>query len=809
MGRSQGRGPLGVIAALLGVCLLAASPLLLYRSVASVTRSQQQVLQVLQQSLADVKAERDAATSQMDAIKTQLLELQDSMDQKVTQLSGLSSVAEDIKFDLDKHNAQFSPADRISEQPASAIVRIDSKGQYVASPSIIKLPSGRLLVALERAVTWGQTKETTMKLIYSSDDGGSSWQRAAVVGPMNWPQIFSCASGTYLMGTERHFSANNNLVISKMLDDKGTSWSVPTKLTDGISVVSANQGVDVSLGRVTKAFEVIPSLAAPLVKTNLTQAVKVVIEGGVDGPTWEHQPVLELHVLDTTGFVLYTLVKVPYRDKALFFRIDKIDAGRKIVSARLERFNLFWQKEGLTLGADSTLQVASGAQIYGGVDWVASAMSADETADLRDPSAWVLSDGVGNPASMYSNEMRALFDAAFRGDSSVRQSIVGFDVPGLDTSSAWEAGFGSLYWMEGVVTRVHDKHGGNNKLLSIMRVNNDMLCDLAALVEYDDSSLLPPANASAPADGKDGKGGGNGKLGVRFLRYAFIPGLGVGHPAIVYDEVSDLYWMVTNINRDSNRNWKQPDKPDGINPSLHITAFSKCEVDRSTLALYYSSNLVSWVLAGMVDYHINLGRHFAYPHMLVDGRDLLIVSRAAFAPWAHDSDAVLNGYYNNHNSNTIAFHRVKNFRHYANIDWVRYQGPYSKFPRRTAMKDEVENEEAAKAFAANVKAAQKAADEAAAADTAARDAAAGGKAAPGEGGDGGKPAAEAAAAGGKEAAVERAAGDQQAQPQAAAGATGDQLAGLAEQQQQAEQQVAGKTQQAESKGRRKLLGQTA
>lgn len=29
-------------------------------------------------------------------------------------------------------------------------VRIDSKGQYVASPSIVKLPSGRLLVALER-----------------------------------------------------------------------------------------------------------------------------------------------------------------------------------------------------------------------------------------------------------------------------------------------------------------------------------------------------------------------------------------------------------------------------------------------------------------------------------------------------------------------------------------------------------------------------------------------------------------------------------------------------------------------------------
>lgn len=31
------------------------------------------------------------------------------------------------------------------------------------------------------------------------------------------------------------------------------------------------------------------------------------------------------------------------------------------------------------------------------------------------------------------------------------------------------------------------------------------------------------------------------------------------------------------------------------------------------------SNMVSWMLAGMVDYHINLGRHFAYPHMIIDG----------------------------------------------------------------------------------------------------------------------------------------------------------------------------------------------
>ena len=28
---------------------------------------------------------------------------------------------------------------------------------------------------------------------------------------------------------------------------------------------------------------------------------------------------------------------------------------------------------------------------------------------------------------------------------------------------------------------------------------------------------------------------------------------------------------------------------------------------------------VSWTMAGMVDYHVSFGRHFAYPHMLVDG----------------------------------------------------------------------------------------------------------------------------------------------------------------------------------------------
>lgn len=69
-----------------------------------------------------------------------------------------------------------------------------------------------------------------------------------------------------------------------------------------------------------------------------------------------------------------------------------------------------------------------------------------------------------------------------------------------------------------------------------MRVNNDMLCDLAAVIEFDDSSLLP---AAPQPEGQQGgqQAAQKGQLRGRFLRYTFVPGLGVGHPAILYDEV--------------------------------------------------------------------------------------------------------------------------------------------------------------------------------------------------------------------------------------------------------------------------------
>lgn len=80
----------------------------------------------------------------------------------------------------------------------------------------------------------------------------------------------------------------------------------------------------------------------------------------------------------------------------------------------------------------------------------------------------------------------------------------------------------------------------------VLRVNNDVHCNLAALVTVNDSALTQPdAAPAATADVPH----------ARFERFAFLPGLSVAHPAIVWDARSQLYWMVSNVNRNALRAW--------------------------------------------------------------------------------------------------------------------------------------------------------------------------------------------------------------------------------------------------------------
>ncbi len=50
--------------------------------------------------------------------------------------------------------------------------------------------------------------------------------QVGTISPMNWPQLFRCKSGIYVIGTESHFRHVNNVVIAKMLDDHGERMHV-------------------------------------------------------------------------------------------------------------------------------------------------------------------------------------------------------------------------------------------------------------------------------------------------------------------------------------------------------------------------------------------------------------------------------------------------------------------------------------------------------------------------------------------------------------------------------------------------------
>jgi hypothetical protein len=200
-------------------------------------------------------------------------------------------------------------------------------------------------------------------------------------------------------------------------------------------------------------------------------------------------------------------------------------------------------------------------------------------------------------------------------------------------------------------------------------VESRVQCDLGAVVIVNDSSTTAPV--------------------AHFVQLRNVPGLGVGHPAVLYDAETGLYWMVNNRVRESTwplfvtvseaecgparvrlrtasclltmlslflvcfRNdricltcwdWSTARVCSSFLVTRHLADMGtrvcsgflredggqarSCSNDRSTLALFYSRNLVDWYDAGLVDYTQSRYRHFTAPSMIIDGRDLLLVTAA-------------------------------------------------------------------------------------------------------------------------------------------------------------------------------------
>ena len=129
-------------------------------------------------------------------------------------------------------------------------------------------------------------------------------------------------------------------------------------------------------------------------------------------------------------------------------------------------------------------------------------------------------------------------------------------------------------------------------------------------------------------------------LRLDFDWYTSMPG-GVCKFYILYDEESDLCWMTAN----------QPTDHLQSIAALWDRGFVGVPAnERRILNLYYSLDALNWFHAGTVAMSRNPLESFSYPSMLIDGEDLLVLSRTS------------DGGKNQHDTNLVTLHRVSDFR---------------------------------------------------------------------------------------------------------------------------------------------------
>jgi hypothetical protein len=144
---------------------------------------------------------------------------------------------------------------------------------------------------------------------------------------------------------------------------------------------------------------------------------------------------------------------------------------------------------------------------------------------------------------------------------------------------------------------------------------------------------LTPGLAALCAIEDDGR-----TLGYRFLQYHPMPGSQL-KCHILYDERTHLYWRTMNLPVDTampaDTRWEKRGNFGG---------------DRRTLALSYGADGLNWLQAGWIAVMERPWDGFQYAAPCIDGDDLVLLARTAI-------DAA-----NQHDSNLITFHRVKDFR---------------------------------------------------------------------------------------------------------------------------------------------------
>jgi hypothetical protein len=113
---------------------------------------------------------------------------------------------------------------------------------------------------------------------------------------------------------------------------------------------------------------------------------------------------------------------------------------------------------------------------------------------------------------------------------------------------------------------------------------------------------------------------------------------------VSYDQESSLYWLASTQSSDS---MTRPEL-------LPETRYNLPDNERQVLQLHFSKNLFDWRFAGIVASGASPKESRHYASLVIDGSDLLVLSRSGDAQ-ARSA----------HNGNLITFHRIPKFRQLA------------------------------------------------------------------------------------------------------------------------------------------------
>ena len=99
-------------------------------------------------------------------------------------------------------------------------------GRYLCSPSILQLPSGRMLAGMD---LYGPKMAQNLTLIFESLDGGESWEYVTELYPCFWGELFYHQGKVYMMGMACEYG---DLLIG-VSEDEGHTWQPPVRIFPG------------------------------------------------------------------------------------------------------------------------------------------------------------------------------------------------------------------------------------------------------------------------------------------------------------------------------------------------------------------------------------------------------------------------------------------------------------------------------------------------------------------------------------------------------------------------------------------------